>query len=301
MIDGIHAAGFHSIRIPVAWSNGMSADYTINPELMNRVEEVVGYALANEMVVIINIHWDGGWISRFPSNPDESLKKYRAVWSQIAEHFKDYSNDLIFESLNEESDFESLWNKYSQSANGKDRAYGLLNSINQEFTNLIRASGGKNGQRYLLIAGYTTDIKLTVDPAFQMPSDPAARSMVSVHYYTPSTFTLLEKDASWGKAAPTWGTPAEVEAVKADMLPLKTRFLDRGIPVVLGEFGVAIDKDPASVVKYLSTVAQTAYALGVVPMLWDAGGFYNRRELRWNNAQIGESLVRVVPKAAPQK
>jgi endoglucanase len=187
---------------------------------------------------------------------------------------------------------------YSNAPNQKDKAYEILNTINQEFTNLVRSSGGKNSRRYLLIAGYTTDIGLTVDPAFKMPRDLAAHSMVSVHYYTPATFALLEKDASWGKAVYTWGTPAEVQAVKTDMLPLKARFIDKGIPVILGEFGVAANKDPVSVVKYVSTVGETAYSMGVVPMLWDAGSFYNRRTLKWNNPKVGEALARIIPNYA---
>jgi endoglucanase len=303
MFDGIKASGFNSMRIPVSWSNMMGPDYTINKELMARVEEVAQYGLDNDMYVIIDIHWDGGWISKFPTAYDESMKKYKAVWNQIAHHFKDYSDHLIFESLNEEGSFNDLWNARGGMPNQKDKAYEILNTINQEFTDLVRASGGKNERRYLLIAGYATDVNRTVDPAFKMPRDPVAHSMVSVHYYSPPTFAILEKDASWGKAAYTWGAPAEVQAVKTDLLPLKERFLDKGIPVVMGEFAVdAANKDPDSVVKYLSTICETAYSMGVVPMLWDRGStsyYYNRRELKWNNPQLGEALARIATTPRP--
>lgn len=301
MIDGAKAAGFKSMRIPVAWSNliGPKPNYTINKELMARVEQVAKYGLDNDMYVIINIHWDGGWINKFPADYDGSMKKYKAVWSQIAHHFKEYPDHLIFESLNEESNFETLWNVYGGMPNQKDKAYKLLNNINQEFTDLVRASGGKNGRRYLLIAGYMTDIERTVDPAFKMPKDPVAHSMVSVHYYTPSTFTLLDKDASWGKAAYTWGTSAEVQVVKTDMLRMKKRFTDKGIPVVVGEFGCSSHKDPASTVKYLSTVCETAYSLGFVPMLWDVGEIYDRRTLKFRNPQMGKALTRIATSPRP--
>ncbi|MGI4789089.1 MAG: glycoside hydrolase family 5 protein [Janthinobacterium lividum] len=299
MIDGIKASGFHSVRIPVAWSNMMGPDYTINKDLMARVEEVTKYGLDDGMYVIIDIHWDGGWIHKFPTRYDESRAKYKAVWSQIAAHFKGSSDHLIFESLNEEGSFDDLWNVYGGMPDQKDKAYALLNSINQTFTDLVRASGGNNRRRYLLIAGYGTDIGRTVDPAFKMPQDPVGHSMVSVHYYNPPTFAILDKDASWGKAAYTWGTPDEVAAVKRDMLPLKERFLDKGIPVVVGEFGCSASKDPASVVKYLSTVCETAYSLGCVPMLWDPGSFYNRRTLRWTNPQVREALARIADTPRP--
>ena len=300
VIHGIKASGFNFVRIPVAWSNLMGPDYTINQELMARVEEVAKYGLDDGMYVMINIHWDGGWFQKFSTDYDESMKKYKVVWNQISSRFKNYSDHLIFESLNEEGSFPDLWNRYTNNPNQKAKAYETLNSINQEFTNLVRASGGNNRQRYLLIAGYATDIGLTVDPAFKMPQDPVAHSMVSVHYYSPATFALLTEDADWGKVAYTWGTPEEVAAVRTDLLPLKERFIDRGIPVILGEFGSAVTKkDPASVVKYLSTVGQTAYSLGLVPVLWDPGDHYNRRTLQWNNPQIGQAMAQIAARKQP--
>jgi endoglucanase len=299
MFDGFKAAGFNFVRIPVAWSNMMGLDYTINKALMDRVEEVAKYGLDNDMYVMIDIHWDGGWIHEFSTDYDGTMKRYKALWSQIADRFKGYSDHLIFESLNEEASFGDLWNHWTNVPDQKDKAYEIVNAINQAFTDLVRASGGNNRRRYLLIAGYGTDIGLTVDPAFKMPRDPAAHSMVSVHYYSPSTFAILEKDADWGKAQRTWGTPAEVEAVKRDMLPLKARFLDNGIPVVIGEFGVAAgNKDPESVVKYNTTVCETAYLLGCVPVLWDTGRYFNRSTLKWNDPQLGKEFARIA--AAPR-
>lgn len=291
MIDGFRACGFKTLRIPVAWSNLMGPDYAINKDLMARVKEVVQYGLDNDMYVIVNIHWDGGWLNNFPTDYDGNMKKYKAVWGQIAEQFKDYSDHVIFESLNEESDYKTLWNVYTNNPGQKDKAYETLNSVNQAFTDLVRASGGKNGQRYLLIAGYVTDIQKTVDPLFKMPLDPAAHSMVSVHYYSPSTFTLLEKDADWGKAAFTWGTPAEIEAVKADMLLVKERFVDKGIPVVVGEFNCPANKDLPSALKYLSTILETTQSYGLVPVLWETGGLYDRRGLKWFKPEVGAMIA----------
>jgi endoglucanase len=124
-----------------------------------------------------------------------------------------------------------------------------------------------------------------------MPRDPVAHSMVSVHYYSPSTFVLLEKDADWGKAAYTWGTPAEVEAVKSDFLLLKTHFIDKGIPVVLGEFQCPGQKDLPSALKYFSIICDLTRAYGIVPVLWDTGGQYDRRALKWRIPQVGEIVA----------
>jgi endoglucanase len=298
VFDGIKAAGLRSVRIPVAWSNMIAADYTINPQLMNRVEEVAKYALDDELYVIINVHWDGGWIKTFPNKPDECMKKYKAIWTQISARFKGYSDHLIFESLNEEGSFDDLWNRWHGPQGQKKKAYDILNNINQEFTNLVRASGGNNTQRYLLIAGYATDIDRTTDPAFIMPQDPVSHSMISIHYYDPSTFTILQKDADWGKAAYTWGTPAEVAAVKADLMKMK-RFADKGIPVVVGEFGCATKKDPASIARYTSTVCETAYSLGYVPMLWDTGGYYDRTICKFRDPLIGKAFARIAATPRP--
>ncbi|MFP4016857.1 MAG: glycoside hydrolase family 5 protein, partial [Halanaerobiales bacterium] len=236
MIDGIEKAGFDSVRIPVAWSNLMDDNYTISPDLMNRVEEVVNYVLDNDMYVVVNIHWDGGWIHNASTDYDETLKKYKAIWTQVSEHFRDYSDYLIFESMNEEGAFNDIWNRWSGEGN-KSRAYAILNNINQEFVDVVRASGGNNAKRHLLIAGYATDIDLTIDEAFKLPEDPENRLAVSVHYYTPSTFTILEEDADWGKAAREWGTEAEIEQIREDMEKAKIRYIDKGVPVILGEFG----------------------------------------------------------------
>jgi endoglucanase len=298
MIDGIKAAGFNSIRIPVAWSNLMGPDYTISKDLMARVEEVARYALDDDMYVIINIHWDGGWFKKFPTDYDESMRKYKAVWTQISAHFKDYSDHLIFESLNEELSFHDLWNPYN-GAGQKEKAFEIANNINQAFTDVVRESGGNNARRYLLIAGYETNIDHTTGNLFKMPHDPARHSMISVHYYDPPTFAILEQDASWGKAARTWGTPKEIEHLNNEMAKMK-KFTDQGVPVVVGEFGCPDrNKEQASVAKYISTVCETAYQMGYVPMLWDAGGQYDRKALKFRNPQIGEAMTRIAAMPRP--
>jgi endoglucanase len=298
MIDGIRATGFKTIRIPVGWSNLMAPDYTINPDLMNRVEEVAKYALDNDMYVIINVHWDGGWITKFPKEWDPCMAKYTWIWMQIADRFKTYSDHVIFESMNEEGCFDDLWNRYGGQPANKEKAYDILNVINQEFTDILRNSGGNNAGRYLLIAGYATDINCTADPLFKMPSDPAKHSMVSVHYYSPPGFAILDKDASWGKAAYTWGTRAEQDAVKQDMEKMK-RFTDAGIPVVVGEYGCPDKKDPASIVRYITTVCETASSMGYIPVFWDAGNFYDRKAGKFRNPALGDEFARIAATKRP--
>ena len=198
------------------------------------------------MYAIINIHWDGGWISKADEDHDGTLEKYKAVWKQVTAEFSDYSDKLIFESLNEEGVYENTWNRYSN-VGDKEKAFGLLNELNQTFVDLVRESGGNNAKRHLLIAGYATDVDLTCDPAFKMPADPQNRCAVSVHYYTPSTFAILTEDADWGKARSTWGSTQEINELNGYMDKLKTTFVDKGVPVIIGEFGTTTtNKEPES-------------------------------------------------------
>lgn len=289
VIDGVKAAGFNAIRIPVAWSNLMGPNYTINQDLLKRVKEVVNYCSNAGMYAIVNIHWDNGWFANFATDYNESMKKYTSIWTQISNYFKDYSNNLIFESLNEEGCWDSIWNRYSGSS-GEDRtrAYNILNNINQKFVDIVRASGGNNSSRCLLIAGYATDIDLTCDVNFKMPEDTIGnRLIISVHYYTPSTFTILTEDASWGKCATTWGTDAEINQVKTDFQKMKNKFTNNGVPVIVGEYGtVTQNKDPESVRRYLTTVCKTAYDLGFCPFLWDASEHYSRTDCKIKDPQL---------------
>ncbi len=294
IIGAIKAAGFKSIRIPVAWSNMMQSNNVIHFLLMERVKEIVDDSLEEGLIVVVNIHWDGGWWSKFPTEYDKSMKRYTKMWSQIAGQFKDYPSTLIFESLNEEGCFNDLWNRWGAPApEQKQKAYGILNNINQAFVDLVRNSGGMNAKRHLLIAGYATDIDLTVDPLFVMPKDPAGHGIVSVHYYTPFTFAGLEKDETWGKMRPTWGTKEDYAELDSNMRKLKTRYLDQGVPVIVGEYSATTKKEPESVRRYILSVARLSHGMGMCPMLWDAGQHFDRRALKFKDPELLEGFQKI--------
>lgn len=273
IIQGYADAGFKTLRIPVAWSNLMSKDgkYTINPELLDRVQQIVDWTLEAGMYPLVNEHWDGGWWETFPNKKNECMEKYQAMWTQILERFKDYDERLVLESLNEEGGWNSLWNRYGGgNTSGKEKSYQLLNEVNQTFVTLVRNSGGYHKTRLLLIAGYQTDIGLTCDPLYKMPEDPANMCAVSVHYYTPAVFALLDKDVDWGKNRRTWGTPKDVAELVANIKRMKTTFVDNGIPVIIGEYGCPTkNKEKESVENYLRLVCLHAYKNGMCPVLWD--------------------------------
>ncbi len=293
MIAGVRKAGFKSVRIPVAWSNMMGPGYAIHPALLRRVAEVVAMVQAEGMVPVVNIHWDGGWWKGFETDYGKAMDRYTRMWGQIAGHFKDYPGTLILESLNEEGQFKSVWDHDTKKGN-KAKAYGMLLDINQHFVDLVRASGGLNARRHLLIAGYVTDIGHTTDPLFKMPKDPAGHCMVSVHYYTPWPFAGMEKDESWGKMRPTWGTPADLKELDTMFAKLKARFLDKGVPVIVGEFGMACKKSPEQSRNYVLAVAKKAYGMGLCPMLWDAGGYFDRRKLRFFDPAFLDGLQKIM-------
>ena len=293
MIQGYKDAGFGVLRIPVAWSNMMAQDgnYEINKEFMSRVTQVVDWTIDAGLYAVINIHWDNGWVNKFPENKEESMKRYTKMWSQICDNFKDYSDYLMFESQNEELGWEKLWNRWA-GTQGKTESYAIVNEINQEFVDVVRNSGGNNDKRHLLISGYNTGIDVTCDPLFVMPDDPAGRCAISVHYYSPSTFAILEEDADWGKAQSTWGTDKEISDLNNDMNMMKSAFVDKGIPVIIGEYGCPTkNKEPESVMKFITSVCKAAYSRNMCPVLWDTpGGRYDRIECRMTDTELNKAL-----------
>lgn len=284
MIQGYKDSGFGVLRIPVAWSNMMKKDgtYTINADYMARVKQIVDWAMDSDLYVILNIHWDGGWFDGFAKDDkrENCFTKYERIWQQITEVFNnDYGDKLMFESMNEEGEWgHAIWNRYSGEGD-KEKNFGIVNDINQKFVDIVRASGGNNEKRHLLIGGFQTEIDLTCDPLFKMPDDPQNRCAVSVHYYTPSTFAILEADASWGKARTEWGTDADYEELNTNMDKVKTAFVDKGIPVIIGEYS-ACGKNKTPEMKQLwnTSVCRAAYERGMCPVLWDITQDYYDRE-----------------------
>ncbi len=292
IIQGYADEGFGVLRIPVAWSNMMDKSYTIDAAYIETVREAVDWALDSGLYVIINLHYDSGWLAELPTNKAECMKRYERIWEQVAESFKDYNDYLIFESQNEELGWSSLWNEWSGSTKGKSESYQLVNEVNQKFVDIVRSSGGNNAQRHLLISGYNTDIPKTCDALFRMPEDPAGRCAVSVHYYTPSTFAILTEDASWGKNQTTWGTSSDYELLYQQMDMMKSTFVDKGIPVIIGEYGCpTLNKEAESVRRYLSSVCEAAVDRGMCPVLWSVTGeHYDRSTCKMTDSTLKKML-----------
>ena len=298
LIQGYADAGFGVVRVPVAWSNMMANDgsYKINPDYMSRVQQVVDWILDEDMYVILNLHWDGGWLEKLPEDHDNVMAKYSAIWEQVSAEFSMYGDHLMFEAQNEELGWGTLWNQWSGSTDGKAESYGYVNEVNQTFVNIVRNSGGNNPERHLLISGYNTDITLTCDPLFKMPDDPVGRMALSVHYYTPAGFAILEEDADWGKASSTWGTEAEIAELERNMDSLKNTFTEKGIPVIIGEYGCPKkNKEPESVRKFITSVCEASVSRnGICPVLWDITDLhYDRTSFKMTDEELGKQLLEI--------
>lgn len=277
--------GVNAVRIPVTWRDHMDSNGNIDREWMDRVQQVVDYAYSQGMYVIINVHHDGGgdpkfgaWIIEESQNDYNTfLKKYKNVWKQIAERFKNYSDYLIFESMNEVG-FDTLYNK------NKADAYNLINKINQDFVDIIRATGGNNAKRHLLIAGYYTDIERTCDSLYKMPDDKAERCILSVHYYTPWDFCTCD-------IKHTWGTNSEVRQMETLIGKMKKNFVDKGIPVIIGEYA-ASGSDLSSCIFFIEKLNKLCSDYGIATFIWDNGRQVNRKTYKWRTPQYLEALKR---------
>lgn len=288
MIDGMKAAGFDTIRIPVAWMTNATrlyeGDYTIDADYMDRVEEVVRYARKAGMYVIINDHWDGGWYGMFGSESAETralaMEAYKGMWQQIAERFRDYSDYLIFESANEElgGRFDENSPLYCSDSVvtylTDDERYALTNEINQTFVDVVRATGGNNATRFLLIAGYSTDIDKTCDDRFQMPKDTVdSKLMVSVHYYDPWSYC----GASSAVSATKWGKVSDYKYMDQQLAKM-TKFTEAGYGVVIGEYGALPCSDGLkdNTLAYHTAFLDACTKYNLTNCLWDCSGLYKR-------------------------
>lgn len=275
-------AGFDLVRIPVTWSQhtGPGPAYVIDPTWLARVDEVVGYAHAAGLYAIINIHHDGAdgfkgveWLTlndadgnTTPENNAAVRARFVAVWSQVAEHFSKYGEELLFESMNEIHDGYGT---------PDPRHFTFINELNQQFVDLVRKSGGNNAERHLVVPGYNTNIDHTLE-GFELPKDPTPnRLILSVHFYDPYLFALQAKNPAWGKAAPAsqrddWG---QEDHVLAQFDKLKTAFIDKGIPVLLGEYGATHQEGFEDYRRYyMEYVTKAAADRGILPVYWDNGG-----------------------------
>lgn len=300
LVQRIAELGFKTVRVPVAWDT-YAVDGRILPEKMARVGEVVDWITAAGLFAVVNIHWDGGWIDssnkeKFAAthatfSPDAE-RKFVGYWRQIAAFFAHKNEKLLLEALNEETHFEN--------EGSVEKAFATLTRVNQLFVDTVRATGGNNEKRLLIVTGYNTDITKTTTGPYELPADKLPhRLLLSVHYYTPWTFAGLTEDASWGKMALTWGTPAEVAELNR-LFDAQREFCTKNdIPAFIGEFSATEKKEHASRVRWLTAVFQAALSRKMIPVLWDTGHGLSRRSPYEPSPAIAEVLKNLSAPAKP--
>ncbi|MGZ3306046.1 MAG: glycoside hydrolase family 5 protein [Asticcacaulis sp.] len=290
LMDKIKALGFDAVRLPCSWdqyadqSTGKIADFWLN-----RVKDCVQYCINANLYVVLNIHWDGGWLENHvdAAHKDAVNAKQKAYWEQIATKMRDFDERLMFASANEPNASDA-----TQTA--------ILLSYHQTFVDAVRSTGGRNAYRVLVVQAPGTSTENAVSLWKTMPTDTVSnRFMLEVHDYTPSQFTIITSDQSWGKMFYYWGknyhstlepdrnaTWGEEDYIDQQMTAMKTNFTSAGIPVLMGEYGTMRRTTPLdltlhndSVTHWLNYNTQDALANGLLPFLWDGTNVIDRKTL----------------------
>jgi len=318
IFKGIKEAGFNLVRIPVTWANsnhpvGPAPDYTLNAAHLERVAEVVDMAYNAGLVAIINVHHDGyhsdndvRWFSirdarDSPAARERITAQYVKIWEQIAARFKDYGDWLIFEPLNEIHSGNWGWDR--QGAPIAALEFEILNDWQQQFTNTVRASGGNNAERFLLVKPYcakphqvvkihgieeTDPLYGTIVSTFRMPEDSASnKQILSFHYYDPETFALRGTNVNWDNIN-VYGSMFYKEQIPKLFAHFKRVFFDKGIPVIIGESGATYqphednqanhDLAHKNRIEYMEYLYSYARQNGITPIYWDNGKYNSGQE-----------------------
>ncbi len=279
----IHVAGFNSVRIPITWEDHIDGNGIISERWMQRAVDVVDMALAEDLYVVIDTHHEE-WLNLEIEREDEICEMYRKVWTQIAERFANYDDRLIFEGMNEARlrDSEHEWDE------GTPELRSMVNRLNEIFVDTVRATGGINGERYLMISAYATN---TETQALEDLIVPDGNIIVAVHMYKPYSFCQDENGTSEWSAANAEDTE-QLEEIFAD---IKRIFTDKKIPVAITEFG-CMDKNNTDVrAEWTEYFVKKASELGIPCFWWDNGSTYqllDREAGTWIYPEILDALVR---------
>ena len=330
LLDSVKAAGFNTVRIPCAWDSHTSGG-KVTETWLDSVKTVVDYAMRAGLYTILNIHHEGegGWFqsnigTSVNSNIDNKMKTY---WTQIANKFKDYNERLLFAGANEPGPNVNTWTSQHVST---------LMHYYQTFIDAVRATGGNNATRTLIIQGLNTDIDKSVAnaPVSTFPKDNVTGYlMFEVHYYDPYQYTLMTSQQDWGASEPiqpqyyygdyqkssepkrnagynAWGGAVDsklagIEHPKEQFAKMKTNYVDKGYPVIVGEFGANVRSPELSGsdlnthkqgrVQWHKDVVSAAKQYGLTPILWDMGnesnsGYDNMAYIRRQSSPVGKVL-----------
>ncbi|SDZ05439.1 Aryl-phospho-beta-D-glucosidase BglC, GH1 family [Evansella caseinilytica] len=268
--DDIKAAGFKSIRLPVTWDShiGSGPNYEIDEGWMDRVEEVTDWALARDFYVVLNVHHDSWlWVNNMGTDHTGTLDKFGKVWTQIADRFKDKSDRLIFEIINEPTGMSAY----------------QLNVVNQEMLDVIRNSGGYNDQRSVVVGGLHDNHEELIN-TFVVPEDD--NLILTFHYYSPWDYVA----GWWGNTS--WGTEQEIQTMKQDLESVYNAYVTQGYPVLIGEYGTLGINERASKWLYHDQFVSMAYEYDMLTMWWDNGfDHFDRINRVWRDPGVADVIV----------
>ena len=302
MVVTIKKYGFKTVRFPVTWMSFMDESGNVDSQWMARVKQVVDWIIKADMYCILNIHHDGvsgNWLSQGASVKN----RYVNLWKQIATEFKNYDEHLVLESMNE-----------VEYKTGNDFDFVALNTLTQAFVDAVRSTGSTNAERLLLISGMNTNLEQTCSSGYIMPKDKANKLAISIHYYLPPQFTVESDKNPWTwtddqgvvhEITPmtTWGSESDYKEMVTNFETMKKAFVDKGIPVILGEVGVLTEesKDKDSIREFL--YAEYSFSQdydGFMSILWDTSkntagdmNFYNRETDKWYDEKIRDNFVAI--------
>jgi len=296
LINGVAAAGYNAVRIPCAWdSHANQSTHVIDSAYLNRVKQVVDWCYAKNLYVLVNAHWDGGWLeNNIGTSVNSTINaKQQSYWQQIAATFHNYDAKLLFAGANEPNASTSA-------------QMSTLLAYYQTFVTAVRNDGGSNSTRWLILPGPNTNTTLTNDLFNTLPNDPANpdRMGIEVHWYAPWQYVGMTADESWGKMWYFWGanyhsstmtdrnatSDQEESMVTTEFNKMQSKFTSKGIPVVLGEFWAQKHASSAftNTTEYNRHVASRTFwhkvtvdyanARGIRPFIWDTPGTF----LNWS-------------------
>jgi len=306
MIKMLKDKGFNSIRIPVSWHNHVSGEnHEISKVWLDRVNEVVDWAIDEGMYVILNTHHDVYNEYYYPDmeHMDSSVHYMRCIWTQLSERFKDYDNHLIFESLNEPrlKDNQFEWNMNTKQQIVVD-AIEVINRMNQEFVDTVRESGGNNAGRFLMVPGYDASPEGALTSLFRLPEDPANdRLIISVHAYTPYIFALAGPEDNRSISNFDASSKSSTNDIDWFMSELYKKFISNNIPVIIGEMGARDKKgNTADRTQWAGYYVALARSYGMSCLWWDNNAFksngedfgiLDRKNLSWKFEDIINALM----------
>lgn len=314
-IRALKAAGFNAVRVPCAWDSHVTGktpnekkQNIIDPDWLERIDQVVEWIVGEDMYAIVNIHWDGGWLEEscvagYDADVD---KKQHDFWTQIAKKLNHYDEHLLFAGMNEPG---------QQDQNGvNSNSINAIKAYQQTFVDAVRATGGNNASRVLIHQTPYTNIEQGVSSGYSLPEDLIAdRAMVEVHFYDPYQFVMMENDESWGKMLYYWGSanhvsgsdrncPASYEEslVTSEFNKIKQAYVANGVPAIIGEYAVTYDRSAtadnpakwaASRDYWTEVVTREAKNHGLVPFFWETGTEFNRTNGSTQNQSVIDAIM----------